>query len=39
LIKQNNYNLAKFTFDRFCLLYEEMYGEKFSGKFDELIAS
>jgi len=38
LIKQNNYNLAKFTFDRFCLLYEEMYGEKFSGKFDELIA-
>jgi two-component SAPR family response regulator len=39
LIKQNNYNLAKFTFDRFCLLYEEMYGEKFSGKFDELTAS
>jgi two-component SAPR family response regulator len=39
LIKQNNYNLAKFTFDRFCLLYEEMYGEKFSEKFDELTAS
>jgi two-component SAPR family response regulator len=38
LIKQNNYNLARFTFDRFCLLYEEMYGEKFSAKFDELIA-
>ena len=38
LVKQNNYNLARFTFDRFCLLYEEMYGEKFSGKFDELIA-
>lgn len=38
LIKQNNYNLARFTFDRFAVLYEEMYGEKFSGKFDELIA-
>ena len=38
LIKQNNYNLARFTFDRFCLLYEEMYGEKFSRKFDELLA-
>ncbi len=36
LIKQNNYNLARFTFDRFCVFYEEMYGEKFSGKFDEL---
>ena len=38
LIKQNNYNLARFTFDRFCLLYEELYGEKFSNKFEELIA-
>lgn len=38
LIKQNNYNLARFTFDRFIALYEEMYGEKFKGKFDELIA-
>jgi two-component SAPR family response regulator len=38
LIRQNNYNLAKFTFDRFCVLYEEMYGEKFATKFDELIA-
>lgn len=38
LVKQNNYNLARFTFDRFCLLYEELYGEKFPGKFDELIA-
>jgi len=36
LIRQNNYNLARFTFDRFCVLYEEMYGEKFAGKFDEL---
>jgi len=38
LIKQNNYNLARFTFDRFCLLYEEMYGEKFKGKFEEFTA-
>lgn len=38
LIKQNNYNLARFTFDRFCMLYEELYGEKFSVKFEELIA-
>jgi hypothetical protein len=37
LVKQNNYNLAKFTFDRFCLLYEEMYGEKFKAKFDDLL--
>ncbi len=36
LITQNNYNLARFTFDRFSILYEEMYGEKFSGKFDDL---
>jgi len=39
LIKQNNYNLARFTFDRFCMLYEEMYDEKFSGKFEELISA
>jgi len=38
LIKQNNYNLARYTFDRFCLLYEELYGEKFAIKFEELIA-
>jgi two-component SAPR family response regulator len=38
LIRQNNYNLARFTFDRFIALYEEMYGEKFKGKFDEIIA-
>ena len=38
LVNQNNSNLARFTFDRFCLLYEELYGEKFSMKFEELIA-
>ena len=36
LVKQNNYNLARFTFDRFCQLYEELYGEKFAVKFEEL---
>lgn len=39
LIKQNNYNLARFTYDRFCSLYDEMYGEKFSGKFEEIISN
>ena len=38
LIKQNNSNLARYTFDRFCLLYEELYGEKFMIKFEELIS-
>lgn len=36
LVGQNNYNLARFTFDRFCQLYEELYGEKFAAKFEEL---
>jgi two-component SAPR family response regulator len=36
LIKQNNYNLARFTFDRFCALYEECYGEKFKMKFETM---
>jgi two-component SAPR family response regulator len=36
LVRQNNYNLARFTFDRFCQLYEELYGEKFAAKFEEL---
>jgi two-component SAPR family response regulator len=36
LLSQNNYNLARFTYDRFCALYEEMYGEKFPQKFEEM---
>ena len=36
LLKQNNYNMARFTYDRFCILYEELYGEKFNEKFEEL---
>jgi two-component SAPR family response regulator len=37
LIRQNNYNLARFTYEKFCSLYEEMYGEKFREPFDGLI--
>ncbi len=37
LVKQNNYNTAKFTYDKFCALYQEYYGEAFSQKFDKLI--
>lgn len=37
LIEQNNHHLAKFTYERFCSLYEEMYGEPFGRSFDELI--
>jgi two-component SAPR family response regulator len=37
LIRQNNYNLARFTYEKFCSLYEEMYGEKFHEPFDGLI--
>lgn len=37
LIAQNNYNLARFTYERFFAFYEEMYGEKFKPSFNELI--
>ncbi|MDX9882289.1 MAG: LamG-like jellyroll fold domain-containing protein [Prolixibacteraceae bacterium] len=37
LVKQNNYNTARFTYDKFCALYREYYGETFSRKFDTLI--
>lgn len=37
LVKQNNYNTARFTYDKFCALYQEYYGEAFPQKFDELI--
>lgn len=36
LIKQHNNNLARYTFARFCSLYEEMYGEKYTKTFDQL---
>jgi len=37
LVKQNNYNTAKFTYDKFCALYLECYGEAFPKKFDNLV--
>ncbi|OFX33833.1 MAG: hypothetical protein A2W90_05265 [Bacteroidetes bacterium GWF2_42_66] len=37
LVKQNNYNTARFTYDKFCALYQEYYGEAFPQKFDALI--
>ena len=37
LVKQNNYNTARFTYDKFCALYQEYYGETFPQKFDALI--
>jgi two-component SAPR family response regulator len=38
LVKQNNYKLARFTYERFAALYLEMYDEKFSSSFDSLIS-
>ncbi len=37
LIKQNNHHQAKFTYDCFCALYKDMYGERYDRSFDELI--
>jgi len=38
LVKQNNYKLARFTYERFVAMYLEMYGEKFSASFDSIIS-
>ncbi len=38
LVRQNNYNTAKFTFDKFCTLYLEYYGESYLKKFDNFIS-
>lgn len=38
LVRQNNNKLARFTFERFCNLYQEMYGEKYTKTFTELIS-
>lgn len=38
LVKQNNYKLARFTYDRFVATYSDMYGEKFSTSFDSIIS-
>lgn len=39
LVKQDNLNTAKFTYDRFATLYFEMYNEKLELTFDDLLNS
>lgn len=36
LIYQNNPKSARYTYDRFCILYQEMYAESFSKTFEEI---
>jgi hypothetical protein len=38
-VKQNNYKLARYTYDRFATSYAEMYGEKFSRSFESIISA
>lgn len=38
LIKQNNAKSAQYTYQKFCSMYEQMYGEPYKTSFDELIA-
>lgn len=37
LIKQDNFKLARYTYDRFLALYQELYGEPFSISFDDIL--
>ncbi|HEX3006598.1 MAG TPA: LamG-like jellyroll fold domain-containing protein [Bacteroidales bacterium] len=37
LVKQDNYKLARFTYDKFSATYLEMYGEKFSSPFEKIV--
>jgi len=37
LIKQNNYKVARFSYEKFIATYLEMYGEKYSIAFDKII--
>ncbi|MGQ8337136.1 LamG-like jellyroll fold domain-containing protein [Sunxiuqinia sp. A32] len=39
LISQNNINTAKFTYEKFATLYEELYNEKLALTFDDLVKS
>lgn len=38
LVKQNNYKVARFTYEKFSSTYLEMYGEKFAMPFDKLVS-
>ena len=39
LIYQNNFKLARYVYDRFCALYQEMYGEAFPSSFEQVVPS
>lgn len=39
LMCQNNFKSARYTYDRFCALYQEMYGEAFPSSFEQLAPS
>lgn len=39
LIYQNNFKLARYVYDRFCVLYQEMYGEAFPSSFEQVVPS
>ncbi len=39
LVLQNNMNTAKYTYEKFASLYEELYGEKLDLTFDDLLRS
>lgn len=33
----NNFKLARYAYDRFCALYQEMYGEAFPSSFEQIV--
>jgi len=37
MVDQNMLNQARFTYDRFCTLFEEMYGEKYPVAFNDIL--
>ncbi|MDL2266290.1 hypothetical protein LJC43_07915, partial [Parabacteroides sp. OttesenSCG-928-G21] len=37
LVNQNNTKSAKYTYDKFCSLYFDMYGENFPQSFEKVI--
>nr|WP_297903577.1 LamG-like jellyroll fold domain-containing protein [uncultured Parabacteroides sp.] len=37
LIYQNNFKLARYVYDRFCALYQDMYGEAFPSSFERIV--
>jgi two-component SAPR family response regulator len=39
LVLQNNMNTAKYTYEKYAVLYEELYGEKLALTFDDLLKS